>query len=109
MGDILGHVGDKWDVLLIVLRRQGPRRFSELEREVGTVSKKILTLTLRDLEQDGFIGRKVTSSIPPKVDYALTALDEEVMGPLEFLAQWGLDNRQRVVDARSAYDEVERA
>lgn len=109
VGDILGHVGDKWAVLLIVLLRQGPHRFSELEREVGTVSKKMLTLTLRHLERDGYISRKVTPSIPPRVDYALTALGEEVMGPLEILARWALDNRQRVVDARSVYDEVERA
>ena len=84
MGNILDHVGDKWAVLLIVLLRQGPRRFSELEREVGTVSKKMLTPTLRYLERDGFISRKVTPSTPPRVDYALTALGEEVMGPRNF-------------------------
>lgn len=108
VGDILGHVGDKWAVLLIVLLRQGPRRFSELERDVGTVSKKMLTLTLRHLERDGYVSRKVTPSIPPRVDYALTPLGQEVMGPLEILAQWALDNRQRVVAARSSYDAVER-
>lgn len=106
VGDILGHVGDKWAVLLIVLLRQGPRRFSELEREVGTVSKKMLTLTLRHLERDGFVTRKVTPSVPVRVDYALTELGEEIMRPLEHLAQWALDNRQRVVAARQAYDQV---
>ena len=70
--------------------------------------KKMLTLTLRYLERDGFISRK-TPSTPPSVDYALTALGEEVMGLLEFLAQRALDNRHHVVDALSAYDEVERA
>ena len=88
MGDILGHVGDKWDVPLTVLLRQGPRRFSKLEREVGTVSKKMLILTLRYLERDGFISRKVTPSTPPRVDYALTALGEEVMGPLDSSSGW---------------------
>ena len=88
MGDIRGHVEDKWAVLLVVLLRQGPRRFSELEREVGTVSKKMLILTLRYLERDGFISRKVTPSTPPRVDYALTALGEEVMGPLDSSSVW---------------------
>jgi DNA-binding HxlR family transcriptional regulator len=106
VGDILGHVGDKWAVLLIVLLRQGPRRYSELEREVGTVSKKMLTLTLRHLERDGYVSRKVTPSVPVRVDYTLTELGEEVMQPLEHLARWALDNRQRVVAARQAYDQA---
>ncbi len=106
VGDILGHVGDKWSVLIIVLLQQRSWRYSELEREIGTVSKKMLTTTLRNLERDGFVDRTVTPSIPPRVDYALTDLGREVMEPLDVLARWALDNNQRVTAARMRYDAV---
>ena len=109
VGDILGHVGDKWSVLVIVLLRQGSWRYSELEREIGTVSKKMLTTTLRNLERDGFVIRTVTPSIPPRVDYELTELGREVMEPLDILAHWTLANSERVVAARTAYDARKRA
>lgn len=105
VGDILGHVGDKWSVLIIVLLRERPWRYSELEREIGTVSKKMLTSTLRNLERDGFVSRTVTPSIPPRVDYDLTPLGREVMDPLDALARWALGNSQRIVAARQNYDE----
>jgi DNA-binding HxlR family transcriptional regulator len=104
VGDILHHVGDKWSVLIIVLLRDGSWRYSELEREIGTVSKKMLTSTLRNLERDGFVTRTVTPTIPPRVDYALTALGREVMEPLDVLARWALDNSGRITAARDAYD-----
>lgn len=104
VGDILGHVGDKWSVLVIVLLRERSMRYSELEREIGTISKKMLTRTLRHLERDGFLTRTITPTMPPRVDYTLTALGREVMDPLDGLARWALDNRGRVVAARAAYD-----
>lgn len=104
VGDILHHVGDKWSVLIIVLLRERSRRYSELEREIGTVSKKMLTSTLRNLERDGFVTRAVTPTIPPRVDYALTELGREVMEPLETLARWALTNNERVMSARKTYD-----
>jgi len=104
VGDILGHVGDKWSVLVIVLLRERAMRYSELEREIGTISKKMLTRTLRHLERDGFLTRAIMPTMPPRVDYALTALGREVMDPLDGLARWALDNRGRVVAARAAYD-----
>lgn len=107
VGDILHHVGDKWSVLVIVLLRERARRYSELEREIGTVSKKMLTSTLRNLERDGFVSRAVTPSIPPRVDYALTDLGREVMEPLETLARWALTNNERVLSARETYDTIQ--
>jgi len=104
VGDILGHVGDKWSVLVIVLLRERGRRYSELEREIGTISKKMLTTTLRNLERDGFVTRTVTPTIPARVDYALTELGREVMEPLDVLARWALDNNQRIIAARARYD-----
>lgn len=104
VGDILGHVGDKWSVLVIVLLRERSYRYSELEREIETVSKKMLTSTLRNLERDGFITRTVTPTIPARVDYALTDLGREVMEPLDVLARWALTNSARIVVARQGYD-----
>lgn len=104
VGTILGHVGDKWSVLIIVLLREHPMRYSELERQIETVSKKMLTSTLRNLERDGFILRTVTPSIPPRVDYELTELGREVMVPLDALALWALANSEKVLQARSRYD-----
>lgn len=104
VGDILGHVGHKWSVLVIVLLRERGRRYSELEREIGTISKKMLTTTLRNLERDGFVTRTVTPTIPARVDYALTELGREVMEPLDVLARWALDNNQRIIAARARYD-----
>jgi DNA-binding HxlR family transcriptional regulator len=104
VGDILGRVGDKWSVLIIVLLRERPMRYSELEREIETVSKKMLTRTLRNLERDGFVYRDVTPSIPPRVDYRLSDLGREVMVPLDQLAHWTLANQDRIIEARARYD-----
>ncbi|WP_224704844.1 winged helix-turn-helix transcriptional regulator [Devosia aquimaris] len=104
VGNILGHLGDKWSVLIIVLLRERPMRYSELERQIETVSKKMLTTTLRHLERDGFISRAVTPTIPPRVDYQLSELGREVMEPLDVLARWALRNSDRIVEARSRYD-----
>lgn len=104
VGNILGRVGDKWSVLIIVLLRERPMRYSELERQIETVSKKMLTRTLRNLERDGFVNRTVTPSIPPRVDYQLNDLGREVMVPLDELARWALSNKDKIVEARLRYD-----
>jgi DNA-binding HxlR family transcriptional regulator len=108
VGNILGHIGDKWSVLILVLLRERPMRYSELERQIESISKKMLTSTLRNLERDGFVSREVTPSIPPRVDYALTALGAEVIEPLDVLARWALANSARIVEARSRYDAQQR-
>jgi hypothetical protein len=68
------------------------------------VSQKVLTATLRGLERDGFVARTVTPTIPPRVDYALTALGRDVLVPVAALAEWALAHRARVHAARAAYD-----
>src|SRR4029079_5548163 len=69
ISEVLARVGDKWTVLVVNLMGSGPRRFSEIKREVGGISQRMLTLTLRALERDGLVTRTVTPSIPPRVDY----------------------------------------
>ena len=104
VGDVLGRIGNKWSVLVIVLLSRGEMRFNELLREIGTVSQKMLTSTLRGLERDGFVTRTVTPSIPPKVEYALTELGRDVLRPMNALAKWALQNRDSIAKARTAYD-----
>ncbi|QSQ23967.1 helix-turn-helix transcriptional regulator [Pyxidicoccus parkwayensis] len=104
VGDVLARIGDKWSVLVIVLLKDGSKRFSELRREIGTVSQKMLTATLRGLERDGYVKRTVTPTIPPRVDYELTDLGRDVMVPLNAMANWALSRREQVEAARKAYD-----
>ncbi len=71
---ILNRIADKWTVLVMILLESETKRFSSLQREIGGISQKMLTQTLRGLERDGLVSRKVYATIPPKVEYALTPL-----------------------------------
>ena len=79
-------------------------RFTEIKRSIGSISQKVLTTTLRGLERDGYISRKVTPSIPPRVDYELTDLGHDVLVPVTALANWALSQRERVERARDDFD-----
>jgi DNA-binding HxlR family transcriptional regulator len=102
--DVLARVGSKWSILIIGALGQGPRRFSELKRDVQGISQRMLTLTVRGLERDGLIERTVTPSIPPRVDYALTELGRSLLTPVSALAEWASENRTAVERARVAFD-----
>ncbi len=103
VGDVLARVGDKWSILIIAMLSRGSMRFSELKRSIGSISQKVLTSALRGLERDGYISRSVTPSIPPRVDYKLTALGHDVLVPVTALAQWALENRKRADAARAKF------
>ena len=83
----------------------GPRRFNELRREIPSVSQRMLTLTLRNLERDGLVSRTVTPSIPPRVDYELTELGQSLRGPVTALADWAMANMPAIHEAQSRFDE----
>jgi DNA-binding HxlR family transcriptional regulator len=102
--EVLSQIGDKWTVLIVRSLNDGPRRFSELKRGVEGISQRMLTLNLKTLERDGFVTRTVYPTIPPRVDYELTALGHSLSEPLGVVAQWAITNRQRIVDARKAFD-----
>ncbi|MBL0699103.1 helix-turn-helix domain-containing protein [Comamonas sp. JC664] len=104
VGEVLARVGDKWSILVIRHLREGPVRFNDLRRDLGGITHKVLTSTLRGLERDGFILRTVTPTVPPRVDYALTELGQELMAPIDLLATWALRRRDAVHHARAAYD-----
>src|SRR5215831_16544018 len=88
VASVLSRVGDKWSVLLIMTLHDGPKRFNELKRMIGGISQRMLTLTLRGLERDGLVTRTVFPTIPPRVDYELTALGETLLEPIQGLAEW---------------------
>src|SRR5881397_2601904 len=91
---LLSRIGDKWTVLVVTTLAGGSKRFNELRREIPTVSQRMLTLTLRNLERDGLVSRTVTPTIPPRVDYALTELGRSLLKPLDALAEWAVANVQ---------------
>ena len=101
---LLQRIGDKWSVLVVQTLGQGPRRFNELRREIPSVSQRMLTLTLRNLERDGLVNRTVTPSIPPRVDYELTDLGSSLQKPICGLVQWSMDNVGAIHEAQERYD-----
>jgi len=104
VSEVLARVGDKWTVLVVGLLGGGPMRFSELRRAVDGISQKMLTTTLRILERDGFCTRKVFPTVPPRVEYELTALGRDLLVPVKALGDWAIANRERVDAARRRFD-----
>jgi len=101
---MLARVGDKWTIQVIRALAGGPLRFNALRRGIVDISQKMLASTLRNLERDGFVRRTVMPVKPPQVEYALTELGRELLGPVFALAQWTSDNAERIEAARAAYD-----
>ena len=101
---LLQRIGDKWTVLVVQTLADGPRRFNELRREIPSVSQRMLTLTLRNLERDGLVSRTVTPTIPPRVDYELTDLGLSLQKPICGLATWAMDNVGAIDAAQKRFD-----
>src|ERR1700756_3834068 len=101
---ILERVGGKWSVLVVVTLGNGPKRFSELRRAIAGISQRMLTLTLRGLERDGLINRTVFPTVPPRVEYALTALGRDLLQPVSALGDWALRNQAKIARARDQFD-----
>ena len=101
---VLARIGDKWSVLIVSRLGSRPLRFNELKREIGGISQRMLTLTLRGLERDGLVTRTVFPTIPPRVDYALTPLGRSLLEPVSALGAWALKNITRIETARARFD-----
>ena len=101
---LLQRIGDKWSVLVVETLGSGSMRFNELRRAIPSVSQRMLTLTLRNLERDGLVNRTVTPSIPPRVDYELTELGRSLQKPICGLVSWSMDNVGAIHDAQARYD-----
>lgn len=102
--DVLDRVSEKWTTLLLIMLAEAPKRFSELQRGVPDISKRMLTQSLRNLERDGLISRTVFPTKPPSVEYALTELGESFMTPLAHLLDWASNQHAHIRDARVTYD-----
>ncbi|MFD4128299.1 winged helix-turn-helix transcriptional regulator [Streptomyces globisporus] len=103
---ILEHVTSRWGVLVLVALLERSYRFSELRREVGGVSEKMLAQTLQTLERDGFVHRDAKPVIPPRVDYSLTPLGIGAAEQVSALGRWVERQVDAVQEAREAYDEA---
>ena len=101
---LLSRIGDKWTVLVVQTLAEGSRRFNELRREIPSVSQRMLTLTLRNLERDGLVSRTVTPSIPPRVDYELTELGRSLQEPICALANWAMEHVEVIHQAQARFD-----
>ncbi|GAA4341973.1 helix-turn-helix domain-containing protein [Flaviaesturariibacter amylovorans] len=100
--DVLHHLSDKWSMLVIrELGTQPVLRFNELKGAVPGISQKMLTTTMRKLEQNGMVRRTVFPQIPPRVEYALTPLGHEFHGHLTKLMQWACNNSAQIVGSRA--------
>jgi DNA-binding HxlR family transcriptional regulator len=103
---ILNRIADKWTVLVVILLVDGTKRFSNLQREIGGISQKMLTQTLRGLERDGLVTRKVYATVPPKVEYSLTPLGHTLKDLLYAIKTWSETNIQEVQKAQNDYDHL---
>ena len=105
--ELLTRLGDKWSLLVIHTLAHAPQncnRFSELRRDIQGISQRMLTATLRNLERDGILTRKVFPVIPPRVEYTLTPLGKDLLHPVQALVGWAENNWAGIQKSRAAFD-----
>ena len=91
----LTMIGDKWKVLILRDLLSGTKRFGELKKSIGSVSQKVLTANLRDMEQNGLVHREVFAEVPPRVEYSLTELGRSLKPILDAMWNWGEEFKAR--------------
>src|SRR5258706_15766778 len=101
--DTLARISDKWTVTALGALSEGPIRYSEIRHRIEGISQRMLTLTLKGLEQDGLVTRTMYPTIPPRVDYELTELGRKLIVPLRALAKSARENRPAMLAAREAF------
>jgi DNA-binding HxlR family transcriptional regulator len=102
---VIGRIGDKWTLLVLYALGAGTLRFSQLRSAVEGISQKMLTQTLRALERDGIVHRRVYATIPPKVEYSLTPLGESLGGAIATVRNWSYAHMDEIDGARQLYDQ----
>jgi DNA-binding HxlR family transcriptional regulator len=102
ISEVLDHVASKWSI--VIAAADGPIRFTELERTVEGISRRMLTLNLRKLERDGLLVRTVYPSVPPKVEYKLTPIARELVDAFGLMTAWAERHRGSIAIARHDYD-----
>ena len=102
--EVLDRVGDKWSLLVIGLLGDGVHRFNEIRRGVDGISQRMLAVTLRGLERDGLIARRVYPTVPPRVEYSLTVMGRTLLRTVCELVEWADRYAVEIDSAREAYD-----
>jgi DNA-binding HxlR family transcriptional regulator len=103
--DVLDRIGDQWSLLILEALEDKTLRFSELHRELGDISKQMLSKTLKHLEQDGYIQRTLYPEVPPRVEYRLDDLGKSFLVPMKHLIAWATSNHRAICDARALHKE----
>jgi DNA-binding HxlR family transcriptional regulator len=106
--EMLATRNSKWTLIVVLHLRGETMRFSQLQRDIGSISQKALTASLRALERDGFVSRTSYATIPPRVDYALTDLGQEALVAFEAFERFANNHWYRVLEARRSFDARER-
>jgi len=101
--NVLDQLGDKWSVLIISALAHRPYRFGELKREISDISQRMLTQTLRDLQADGLIERKVFPTTPPSVEYKLSPMGRSFLVPLSAMVDWAFEHFPAIREARQEF------
>lgn len=102
--NVLDRFGDKWSILVLMILGEGDvMRFKDLNAAIEDISQKMLTVTLRTLEADGLISRKVYPQIPPKVEYRLTGLGMSLLPHIQNLTDWALDHFKAIEESRKSF------
>ena len=102
--DVLSRLGDKWSILILVtLNANGTMRFSDIHKTIGDISQRMLTVTLRTLEADGLIERKVYAEVPPRVEYNLTDTGYSLIPHIEGLVGWALEHMSEIMEHREVF------
>jgi DNA-binding HxlR family transcriptional regulator len=102
--DSIGLLSSKWAVDVLLALGDGTRRYHELLEDLSPISEKVLTQTLRAMERDGLVVRRVHAEVPPRVEYALTQLGATLAPPLRALGAWSVSHGKRVEEARDRFD-----
>lgn len=101
---ILDRIADKWSLLVITLLEVKTMRFGELGREIDGISKRMLTVTLRNLERDGLVQRTIYAEVPPRVEYRLSPLGCTLLGTIQSLVNWTEEHQEQIAQARETFD-----
>ncbi len=102
--DVLDRMGDAWSILVMLELTAAPCRFNALVRVIGAISPRMLSVTLRHLERDGLVARRVLPLTPPMVEYSLTPVGRSLIDRIEPLRLWAVEHQSHVRAARSAFD-----
>lgn len=99
---VLDRIAEKWTGLIVLALADGTLRFGELRERIGGVAPKVLTQSLRAMERDGLVVRRIYAEVPPRVEYTLTDLGRSLLEPLTAVQDWAERNVGRILAARAA-------